>query len=394
MRRAASLFVGTSLVYAAVLPVPSAAAAECAPRAVRTTPDLPWSQARLDFQKVWNLTLGEGQTVAVVDSGVDGSVPQLKGQVLRGQDVVGTSGRGDTDCVGHGTFVAGIIAAKPAGGLKFAGVAPGVRILPVRQTTDGEDGTANGMAKAIRAAVDSGASVVNVSVNSPVRSKELDAAVQHAVAEDVLIVTSAGNEEQPGLRTAGVSFPAAYPGVLAVAAVGRDDQPAGFSRSGEFVDIAAPGEDILSLGTGGPGYKVDQGTSFATPYVAGTAALVRARHPHLTVDQVIRRIEATADRPAKRLPDPQVGWGVVNPYLAVTAVLPGEARAASSPRPVSQPPSAAPPSGARPQAPAAAAGPAGPAPGSGALWFLLGLAGLVALGATGILVARVGARRP
>ncbi|MER6999312.1 type VII secretion-associated serine protease mycosin [Streptomyces sp. NPDC000410] len=387
MRKAAVVLVGTSLVYTAALPVPVAAAADCAPVAVQTTPDLPWSQARLDFQKAWNLTKGEGVTVAVVDSGVDGSVPQLRGQVLRGSDAVGTSGRGDTDCVGHGTFVAGIIAAKPAEGLKFAGVAPGVRILPVRQTTDGEDGTANGMAKAIRMAVDAGASVVNVSINSPVRSEQLDAAVKHAIANDVLIVTSAGNEEQPGQRTEGVSFPAAYPGVLAVAAVGRDDQPAAFSRSGEFVDIAAPGEDILSLGTGGPGYKVDQGTSFATPYVAGTAALVRARHPRLTADQVIRRIEATADHPARQLPDPQVGWGVVNPFKAVTEVVPGESGNAAPQRPPSPTTSAA------PAAPQPAAASTAPSAGRGTLWLLVGLAGLALLGAAGVLVARLGARR-
>ncbi|GAA3776754.1 type VII secretion-associated serine protease mycosin [Streptomyces phyllanthi] len=372
-----------------VLPMAGpAAAADCATPSTQTTAELPWSQARLDPQRVWALTKGEGVTVAVVDSGVDASVPQLAGQVLRGADVVGGTGRGDTDCVGHGTFVAGIVAARPAPGLTFAGVAPGAKVLPIRQTADGEDGTANGMADAIREAVDSGADVVNVSINSPVRSRKLDDAVKYAVRKDVLIVASAGNEERPGQQSSALSFPAAYPGVLTVAAVGRDDQPASFSRSGEYVDIAAPGVDILSLGTGGPGYRVDEGTSFAAPYVSGTAALVRARHPELTVPQVIHRLESTADHPAKTLPDPQVGWGIVNPFKAVTAVVPGEARGSAPSAPASSPPRrAAPPSANDPVATPA------DATTHGYLPLLLGLAALALLGTGGILVARLAARR-
>ncbi|MFF3371499.1 type VII secretion-associated serine protease mycosin [Streptomyces sp. NPDC002680] len=385
-RRRNSAAVVISVVAAtAVLPAAGpAVAAECAAPSVQTTAELPWSQARLDPQRAWTLTQGEGVTVAIVDSGVDGSVPQLAGNVLRGSDVVGGSGRGDTDCVGHGTFVAGIVAARSTAGLRFAGVAPAATILPVRQTTDGEDGTANGMADAIREAVDSGADVVNVSINSPVRSRGLDAAVKYAVDKDVLIVASAGNEEQPGQRSSALSFPAAYPGVLAVAAVGRDDQPAAFSRSGEYVDIAAPGVDILSLGTGGPGYRVDEGTSFAAPYVSGTAALVRARHPELTVQQVIHRLESTADHPAKTLPDPQVGWGIVNPFEAVTAVIPEEAKGQEQPQ--GSAPSAVPSD----NAPVAAVQDATP---RGSLFLLFGLAALAVLGAGGVLVARMAARR-
>ncbi|MER5767840.1 type VII secretion-associated serine protease mycosin [Streptomyces sp. NPDC001985] len=380
-------FVGAVLVPALLVvggPVAAAAPADrCASASVRTTPELPWSQARLDPQRAWDLTQGEGQTVAVVDSGVDGTVPQLAGGVLRGADVVGDSGRGDTDCVGHGTFVAGIIAARPVAELRFAGVAPGARILPVRQTTDGADGTADGMARAIRRAVDAGAGVINVSVNSPTRSRLLDEAVRHALAGDVLIVSSAGNTDgAEGGASGAVSFPAGYPGVLAVAAVGRDDRPAPFSASGEFVDIAAPGVDILSLGTGGPGHRVDQGTSFAAPFVAGTAALVRARHPRLTVEQVIHRIQVTADHPAAELPEPGVGWGIVNPFEAVTAVVPGEAPARVSP------PGRTPSPVAEATPPDASGGAAAEPGARGVLPLLLGVMGLTAAAVLALTLAR------
>ncbi|MER6913306.1 type VII secretion-associated serine protease mycosin [Streptomyces sp. NPDC000594] len=373
-------------------PVGAVPPVRCAAPAVRTSAELPWSQARLEPQRVWDITRGAGQTVAVVDSGVDGGVPQLAGRVLRGLDVVVGGGRGDTDCVGHGTFVAGLIAARPVRGLRFAGVAPDARILPVRQTTDGEDGTANGMARAIRAAVDAGAGVVNVSVNSPSRSRLLDDAVRYAFRKDVVIVASAGNQSTgPGAVADPVSFPAAYPGVLAVAAVDRDDRPAPFSRRGDFVGIAAPGVDILSLGTGGPGHRVDQGTSFATPYVAGTAALVRARHPELTAAQVVHRLQTTADHPPTRLPEPGVGWGVVNPFEAVTAVVPGENGGTTGPgTPEAADLGGAAAGGAPPEAAAPVAGE--PDPARGALPLLLGLAALVVLGGLGVLLARLAHR--
>ncbi|MER5884185.1 type VII secretion-associated serine protease mycosin [Streptomyces sp. NPDC001941] len=368
----------------------SAAAAgfpgRCAERAVKTIPELPWAQARLDLERVWEVTQGAGQKVAVVDSGVDASVPQLKGHVLRGTDVVGDSGRGDTDCVGHGTFVAGVIAARQDPKLRFAGVAPGATVLPVRQTSDGKDGSADGMARAIRAAVDGGARVVNISANAPTTSAALQEAVRHAVREDVLVVASAGNR-QSGSEPLRASFPASFPDVLGVGAVGRDDEPAQFSEPGSFVDVAAPGVDIISLGTGGPGYVIDQGTSFAAPFVSGTAALVRAYHPELSVRQVIHRIQSTADRPARKVPDPQVGWGTVNPYRAVTAVLPEE-RPGASPAP-----SAAATPAPLPPAPAAAAAPARTSGPFGMVLLVVGVIAVVGLFAGGVLAARMSSRR-
>jgi type VII secretion-associated serine protease mycosin len=259
--------------------------------------------------------------VAVVDSGVDGSQRQLAGRVDDGIDVLHGTGSADTDCVGHGTFVAGIVAAAPAEGVGFAGVAPAAAILPIRQTDVGEDGTADGLACGIRAATDRGASIVNVSVVSTTSTPALTQAVAYAEQHDVLVVAAAANDAQVGNP---ISYPAASSTVLAVAAVGRDDQRSGFSEVGRFIDLAAPGADVVSVGPAGPGQLVGSGTSYAAPFVSGVAALVRAYHPNLSAAQVRHRLEVTADHPPVALPDPQVGWGVVDPYAAVTAVLPEE----------------------------------------------------------------------
>jgi subtilisin family serine protease len=131
-------------------------------------------------------------------------------------------------------------------------------------------------------------------------------------------VAAVANEAQQGNPTA---YPAAYPQVLAVGSVDRDGSRSEFSEVGAYLDLVAPGVDVVSLSRAGVGHLVDSGTSYATPFVAATAALVRSYHPKLTAAQVKRRLELTADHSGTALPDPQLGWGVVNPYNAVTAVL-------------------------------------------------------------------------
>jgi type VII secretion-associated serine protease mycosin len=288
----------------------------------------PWTNDRLAVSRVQQMTTGSGVTVAVVDTGVDASVPQLAGHVLPGVDVVNGAGSANTDCFGHGTFVAGIIAAAPRAGTGVVGLAPGVTILPIRQANSPSDGTAQGLAKSIRAAVDGGAKVVNISASAFFPSEELRAAVDYATSRDVLLVASASNEAKSGSPTA---YPAAYPPVIAVGAVGRDGRRTEFSEVATFLDLVAPGTDIISLSRAGQGHLSDSGTSFATPFVTAAAALVRAYHPKLTAAQVKRRLEVTADHPGTSLPSPQVGWGVVNPYNAVTAILPAETGSSASP---------------------------------------------------------------
>jgi type VII secretion-associated serine protease mycosin len=359
-----------STALAAVDPAPGAT---CAGPGQETRPDLPWAQRRLGFIRAWELSRGAGVTVAVVDSGVDARTPQLAGRVDAGIDVLDGHGPADTDCIGHGTAVAAIIAAAPLAGSGFVGVAPAARILPIRQTDAGHEGSASGLADGIRAAVDRGARVVNVSVTTSAPSRRLQQAVEYAAAKDVLIVAAAANDAQTGNPR---TYPAAYPGVLGVAAVGQDDRRADFSETGDFIGVAAPGVDVVTVGPGGPGEVLVRGTSYAAPFVAGVAALIRSRHPTLTATQVRRRIEQTAVHPAVALPDPNVGWGVVDPYAAVAAALPAD------------PPAAGP--AAAPLMPAPVAAP--PADTRTARWALRGAGGLAAAGAL-VLAAAAVARR-
>lgn len=300
----------------------------CLPPPNTVEPSVPWAQRQLAPERVWPLTTGAGVTVAVVDTGVDGSVPQLRGRtVLRGIDTT-QPGRGpaDTDCYGHGTFVAGIIAAAPAKDTGYAGVAPGVQILPIRcaNTDDPKKDdalTPESMATGIRAAVDGGARVINISASTAEQNPQLAAAIDYAASHDVVVVASAANSAKKGDP---VTYPAAYPSVIAVGAVDESGQHAEFSQTGPFVSLVAPGVDVLGLGPGGPGQWQGQGTSYSAPFVTGTAALVRAYRPALSAAQVKHRLLATAAHPAARLPDPALGWGMVNPLSAVTAVLPEE----------------------------------------------------------------------
>jgi len=297
------------------------AGADCTPPSAELERAVPWAQQRLAPERVWPLTRGEGVTVGLIDTGVDASVPQLKGRVLPGVDIVNGGGRADDDCFGHGTFVAGIIGAAKQRGIGLSGLAPAVRILPIRQANNSSDGTAAGMATGIVAAVDGGADVINISASSFFPSQALENAVKYATSNDVLIVTAASNEAESGNPKA---YPAAYPQVMAVGAIGPGGQKSSFSETGKFLSVVAPGEDIIGISRTAGGHVQDSGTSYAAPFVAGVAALVRAYRPDLTAAQVKRRIELTADHPGTSLPDKAVGWGVVNPWAAVTTDIPEE----------------------------------------------------------------------
>ncbi|MDT0310322.1 type VII secretion-associated serine protease mycosin [Streptomyces sp. DSM 44917] len=280
----------------------------------------PWSLQRVLLDRLWQETRGEEVTVAVIDSGVDTRNPQLAEAVPpgAGADVTGEEGGGPTvDPLGHGTRVAGIIAAREHPATGFVGLAPAAAILPIRQTDSEGNGDVAGLIQAIDLAVAQGADVINISQDTtePLPDDSgLRAAVDRAVDRDVLIVASAGNEGADGRRRA--TYPAAYEGVLAVAASDRNNERASFSQSGEFVDIAAPGVDMVSTVPGG-GQCVDHGTSFAAPFVSGVAALVRAEHPDWTAEQVSAHLRQTAER-AVPGPDPYLGWGVVDPVRALT----------------------------------------------------------------------------
>lgn len=315
--------LGNASAWAAPVP-PPLRTGQCLPAPAGSNPEIPWAQRHLTPERAWALTEGAGVVVAVLDSGVDARSPQLSRRVLPGVDLTRTGGgRADSDCLGHGTFVAGIIAAAPAVGTGFAGVAPQVRILPIR-ITDRPAGMPDAIATGIRTAVDRGADVVNVSAGTTVRSSAMEAAVRYAEQRNVVVIAAAGNRaEGPGVRT----YPAALPGVVAVGAMNNDGGRSDSASQSASVALVAPGENVVSIGPRGPGHWQGSGTSYATPFVSGTAALVRAYRPGLSAAQIRHRLQATADLPAAELPDVLLGWGVVNPMAALATVLPEEGRA-------------------------------------------------------------------
>ncbi|MET8906377.1 type VII secretion-associated serine protease mycosin [Micromonospora sp. NPDC004551] len=297
---------------------PSGCAAPPAP--ARPVAEQPWPQQRYAPDRLTPLATGAGVVVAVVDSGVDRSHPQLTGRVLDGADFLDPGGDGTRDCAGHGTGVASLVAAAPRPGVSFRGLAPNARILPVRvseqQVVDGrESGRTVGaaeFARAIRWAVDHDADVVNLSVVLYADHPAVRAAVAYAVRRDVVVVAAAGNLHDSGDPR---PYPAAYNGVLGVGAIGADGSRATFSQTGPYVDLVAPGADVL-MAAPGQGHRRAEGTSYAAPFVAGTAALLRQYHPELSAAEIARRIVAGAD-PAPGRGD-GYGAGVLNPYRAVT----------------------------------------------------------------------------
>lgn len=288
----------------------------------------PWAQRRYGIAALAEIADGHGVLVAVIDSGVDARHPRLRGRVVAGLDLLG-GGDGRTDCVGHGTAVASIVAAAPGSG--FAGVAPEATILPVRiseRSADEEDPTARtagpaDLARAILAAVDGGASVLNLSVVVYEDDPTLRAAVAYAERHDTVVVAAVGNQHDHGDPT---PYPAAYPGVVGVGAIDESGARAPSSQVGPYVDLVAPGSDVLAASPPS-GYRLYEGTSFAVPFVAGTAALLRQYRPDLSAAQVAARLTATADPVGSGRPE-EYGAGEVDPYRAVTDALVSPTRAA------------------------------------------------------------------
>jgi membrane-anchored mycosin MYCP len=295
---------------------------------------LPWAQQMLMPQRAWPFSTGSGITVAVVDSGVDADHPQLHraGKILPGRDfyLVGKL-PGNYDCVSHGTGVAGIIAADGKPGIGFQGVAPGARILPVRVSERETDNSGNTevidetiLAKGIRYAVDHGARVINLSVAGSSDEKAVRQAIAYAVKRDVVVVAAVGNRQGQDDRQL-PSYPASYSGVIGVGAIDNTGARVQSSQTGPYVDLVAPGASVLTTTRVG-GHAYQDGTSFAAPFVAGTAALVRAAWPKLTAAQVAQRLVATSTAARGGRGSAEYGAGIVDPYRAVTEGLAGAGR--------------------------------------------------------------------
>jgi membrane-anchored mycosin MYCP len=297
-----------------------AAAAPCAEPG-RSLAPVPWPQQMLDFERAWPLTRGGNVKVAVLDSGVDANHPQLRPRVAAGTDLIDPPTAGRADCAGRGTQVAGIVAAQPEQGVGFRGVAPQATIVPVRVSDDetgGPSAGAAGLAAGIRFAVGSGARVVLVSFAIFTADPAVEAEVAAAVAADVLIVATVGEDGGQGGADR-IPYPAAYPGVIGVGAVGENTL-AWNDNGTRAVDLVAPGVRVVSTQRGA-GLVLADGTGHAAAFVAGAAALVRGRWPTMRVPEVTRRLTATAAPAPGGADTARYGSGIVSPYAAVADQL-------------------------------------------------------------------------
>ncbi|RRQ85664.1 type VII secretion-associated serine protease mycosin [Streptomyces griseofuscus] len=290
-----------------------------------------WGLSALHLDQAWHTTRGQGVTVAVLDTGVQEDHPDLVGNVLPAKDMIGFGARpGDRTWGRHGTAMAGIIAGHghgPGGADGVMGVAPEAKILPVRVILEDSDparakarttrGTA--LADGIRWAADHGADVINLSLGDDSASAHPepgeDEAVQYALKKGVVVVASAGNGGDNGDH---VSYPAAYPGVVVATAVDRYGTRAAFSTRRWYAAVSAPGVDVVIAD---PDHKYYEGwgTSAASAYVSGVAALIKSARPGLSPAQVRTLLEDTADAPPAGGRDDSRGYGTIDPVAALAA---------------------------------------------------------------------------
>ncbi|MEU5869807.1 S8 family serine peptidase [Nonomuraea sp. NPDC047529] len=284
-----------------------------------------WQLRALRLPEAWRESRGAGVLVAVLDTGVNGRHPDLRGVVTQGPDLTGAPKRlwGH-----HGTAMAGLIAGRGHGEGRtegVVGVAPAARVLSIRVTLENTDplraerraGRRDALAAGIRYAADHGADVISMSLGGGSGAWEGSAAeeeaVQYAIARGVVLVASAGND---GDTTNRKNFPAAYPGVIAVGAVDRRLRVAPFSNRQDYLSVVAPGTDIVTA-DGAEGYVAGDGTSSAAAMVAGVAALVRSAHPGLSPYHVRMAIERGARRRPTSGHSRAYGHGVADAPLAL-----------------------------------------------------------------------------
>ncbi|QPP08617.1 type VII secretion-associated serine protease mycosin [Streptomyces bathyalis] len=280
-----------------------------------------WVLKSLDTESIWKTTKGKGQTVAVIDDGVNPNHPDLKGNVLKGKDFLDGGSAAPKPGDYHGTAMASLIAGHghgPRNAQGVLGLAPESKILPIRDYGSGGKGDG----ASIRYAVDHGATVVNISQGGTSSSQEEAEAVAYALKKNVLVVAAPGNSAGP------VEYPAAYPGAVAVTAVGESGTLWPKSSHGPKTMLSAPGAKIVHAG--GPsnlnGYGIGSGTSDSAAYVSATAALLKAKYPDLSAGQIVNRLTKTAEMPASekgaKLPDERYGYGSIRPLAALQNDIP------------------------------------------------------------------------
>jgi subtilisin family serine protease len=318
-----------------------------------------WGLALLRVPDAWRHSQGAGIRVAILDTGIDEAHPDLMDAVEHARDFTG-SRRGAIDGNGHGTHVAGIVAARRNED-GVVGVAPECRLIVAKVLGDDGSGDDRQVAAGIAWAVESGADILSLSLGSSRPSKVLLEAIRFAAGKGRFVICAAGNSGAGGRgtrvqgqgssvtgrthtcgprrptcsgprpstldhrpfglfpRASTVDYPARWPETVAVAAIGRDGQVARFSSRGGEVDIAAPGEDVLSTWLGGA-YARLSGTSMATPFVSGVVALTLAKHrkeggrtPIHGIDQLLEHLRRTATDAGPAGHDPAFGWGLIDP---------------------------------------------------------------------------------
>ncbi|WP_160161121.1 S8 family serine peptidase [Actinomadura sp. K4S16] len=278
-------------------------------------------------QDVWPITKGKGVTVAVIDTGVNAQLPDMRPVVIPGIDLTGNGGDGrqDTDAYkhGHGTGMASLIASQ---GTKtgFVGIAPEAKILPIVASLSG---TTTG--KAVRYAVDHGAKVINISEASESADiypnqcpPQLLEAIEYAAAKDVVIVASAGNSGDFNNKPA---YPASCPGVVAVGALGQNGKPWKSTQRQPYVTVGAPGADVGWINKDGHAYNAGEGTSQASALTSGAVALIRSRYPQMPARQVVQRLTATAKDFGPPGKDDLLGYGVISIPRALKQNVPSSA---------------------------------------------------------------------
>lgn len=282
--------------------------------------------------------------MAVLGSGIDARNAQFApGQVLPGRDLLGGSGPADDDCDGSGTFVAGLVAARPDPGTTVVGLAPGARLLPLRILQSSQAGVEppapDLMAAGIEQAVAAGADIIVSYEAAAGASAKLQRAVAAATRAGSVVVAG-GRSTATTSDAASQLYPCDFADVLAVAGVDDKENPVAGSCSGPRVDLAAPGAGLVSTSSGSAGrlghVNVGAGApGYAAGYVAGALALQLSYEPGLTPRTAAQRLTRTADLPPSGRRNDRVGWGVVNPYAAMSDLPPVGANAASTRAPES-----------------------------------------------------------
>ena len=270
-----------------------------------------WLRIQCDqaYETGWR---GWGIVVAVLDTGVDTEHPDLRDNLVEGYNFVDKN-NDVTDLDGHGTMVAGIIAAVANNSLGIVGVAPDVKVMPLKVLTS-EGGSWIDLDLAILYAVNHGAKIITMSLGGKyaLLGTATETAIKYAYQHGCVLIAAAGND-----NSSEPFYPAAYDEVIAVSAIDQNDTKAQFSNYGNYVDLCAPGVNILSTMINGT-YAYGSGTSFAAPFVAGVAALLLSKNLELKPQEVAETLYNQAEDLGDDRWDPYYGWGLVNAYSAVS----------------------------------------------------------------------------